>query len=220
MTSTGPSSDRRDGCERAPARARVRGDAPGAPALLVLRDVRCIVLPRPRRRGGRRRSLGEGRGDLHRPIRRQGPPRAPADEFRASPIMVDRARANEKIELVTERDGRGGCRRHEGHQVSCSADTVTGADERAATTASSSRSGTTRTTSLFLEHLDHEPDSGYLLTRGKSTETNIPGVFAAGDVQDHVYRQAVTAAGSGCTAALDAERWLSEQRHAAVAAIS
>jgi len=67
-------------------------------------------------------------------------------------------------------------------------------------------------TELFLDWLDHD-EAGYLVTEPRSTYTNISGVFAAGDVQDHTYRQAVTAAGSGTMAALDAQRWLEEQRH-------
>jgi thioredoxin reductase (NADPH) len=68
-------------------------------------------------------------------------------------------------------------------------------------------------TELFKGWLDME-DTGYLVTQHGSTFTNIDGVFAAGDVQDHVYRQAITAAGSGCMAAIDAERWL-EATHSA-----
>ena len=141
------------------------------------------------------------------------------EEFRASPIMVDRARSSEKIEFVLNKvveevlgDGKvTGVRL---------VDTVTGAESVLDADGVFVAIGHDPNTALFLDQLDHEPDTGYLLTRGKSTETNIPGVFAAGDVQDHTYRQAVTAAGSGCAAALDAERWLSEQRHAALSTAS
>ena len=139
------------------------------------------------------------------------------DEFRASPIMVDRARANERIEFVVNKVvvevlGEGSVT---GVRL---LDTVTGEESVLETDGLFVAIGHDPNTALFLDQLDHEPDTGYLITRGKSTETNLAGVFAAGDVQDHVYRQAVTAAGSGCAAALDAERWLSEQRHAALSA--
>ena len=67
-------------------------------------------------------------------------------------------------------------------------------------------------TDLFAGQLDLK-DNGYLVTQPDSSRTNIEGVFAAGDVQDDWYRQAITAAGSGCMAAIDAERWLEEQGH-------
>ena len=141
------------------------------------------------------------------------------EEFRASPIMVDRARTDERIEFVLNKavDNVLGDTKVTGVQLR---DTVTDEVSELETDGFFVAIGHDPNTALFLDQLDHEPGSGYLITRGKSTETNIPGVFAAGDVQDHVYRQAVTAAGSGCAAALDAERFLSEQRHAALAGSS
>ena len=129
------------------------------------------------------------------------------DEFRASPIMVDRARANEKIEFVTptvvdevlSEDGQtSGVRLR---------DLNTDETREIAAQGVFVAIGHDPTTKLFLDQLDHD-EAGYLVTKPGSTETNVEGVFAAGDVVDHTYRQAVTAAGSGCMAALDVERWL------------
>jgi len=130
------------------------------------------------------------------------------EEFRASPIMVDRVRANEKIELVLSKTVEEvlGDQKVTGVRLR---DTVTGELSELETDGLFVAIGHDPNTALFLGQLDHEPDSGYLVTAGKSTKTNVEGVFAAGDVQDHTYRQAVTAAGSGCMAALDAEHFLS-----------
>ncbi|MEI7760362.1 MAG: thioredoxin-disulfide reductase [Thermoleophilia bacterium] len=135
------------------------------------------------------------------------------EEFRASSIMVDRARADEKIEFVLNKAVEEvlGDTKVTGIRLR---DTVTGETSDLDTDGFFVAIGHDPNTALFLEQLDHEEDSGYLVTRGKSTATNVSGVFAAGDVQDHTYRQAVTAAGSGCAAALDAERFLSDLHHA------
>jgi thioredoxin reductase (NADPH) len=128
------------------------------------------------------------------------------EEFRASPIMIDRARANEKIDWVTNavveevlgEDRVTGVRLRDvrnGETWELEADGVFAAI------------GHDPNTALFIDQLDHD-EAGYLVTKPRSTETNVPGVFAVGDVQDHVYRQAVTAAGTGCMGALDAERYL------------
>jgi thioredoxin reductase (NADPH) len=128
------------------------------------------------------------------------------DEFRASPIMVDRARANEKIDWVTNAvvDEVLGDGRVTGVRLR---NTETGATWEVDADGVFAAIGHDPNTTLFLDQLDHD-EAGYLVTKPGSTETNIPGVFAVGDVQDHVYRQAVTAAGSGCMGALDAERFL------------
>jgi thioredoxin reductase (NADPH) len=129
------------------------------------------------------------------------------DTFRASPIMVDRARANEKIAFVLESvvEEVLGDEKVEGvriRSVSTGETTEIPADGLFVAI------GHDPATALFAGQLEMD-DAGYLLTDGKTTATNVPGVFAAGDVVDHVYRQAITAAGMGCEAALDAERYLS-----------
>ena len=130
------------------------------------------------------------------------------DEFRASPIMVDRAKSNERIEFVLDSVVTDVLGVDEGRMTGILAENVkTGEIATVAADGLFVAIGHDPTTSLFDGIIDMD-EAGYIVTKGKTTETNIPGVFAAGDVQDHVYRQAVTAAGSGCQAALDAERYL------------
>jgi thioredoxin reductase (NADPH) len=134
-------------------------------------------------------------------------------EFRASPIMVDRARTNEKIEFVLNAVVEEVLGEAEGHVTGVRVqDTTTGEKRVLDADGVFVAIGHDPTTALFLDWLDHD-EQGYLVTETGSTRTNIPGVFAAGDVQDHTYRQAVTAAGSGTMAALDAQRYLEEQQH-------
>jgi thioredoxin reductase (NADPH) len=129
------------------------------------------------------------------------------DEFRASKIMLERARANENIEFMTpyvveEFVGEGG--------VLCTArlrNTETG-EERDLPMAGAFIAIGHEPQSEIVRGIVPTDDEGYVVTQGKSTRTDIPGVFAAGDLVDHTYRQAVTAAGSGCMAALDAEWYL------------
>src|ERR671936_1523834 len=141
------------------------------------------------------------------------------DEFRASPIMVDRARANEKIEFVLNavvEDVVGDERAITGVRLRSTVDDSTWELPAEGLFVAI---GHDPTTSLFLDQLDHD-EAGYLVTEPGSTRTNIAGVFAAGDVQDHTYRQAVTAAGSGCMAALDAERYLAAREGHEAAALA
>jgi thioredoxin reductase (NADPH) len=128
------------------------------------------------------------------------------DEFRASPIMVDRARQSDKIEFITNAviEDIAGDGKVESVVLR---DTETGRTWDYKVDGVFVAIGHDPNTKLFVDQLEHD-DAGYLITKPGSTETNLPGVFAAGDVQDHTYRQAVTAAGSGCMAALDAERFL------------
>jgi len=132
------------------------------------------------------------------------------DELRASKIMQAKAEANPKITfewnaVVTGLDGE----RQSGLTAATLTDTQTGEQRKLEMTGLFMAIGHTPNTSIFQGKLEMD-DSGYLVTEPGSTRTSVTGVFAAGDVQDHTYRQAITAAGSGCMAALDAERYLGE----------
>jgi thioredoxin reductase (NADPH) len=134
------------------------------------------------------------------------------EEFRASKIMLERARANEKIKwkLNSQITGVLGDGKVEALQLK---DTRDGSES-------------TLDVSGFFVAIGHDPRSqlvhgqvdldedGYVLTQGRTSLTNLDGVFAAGDLVDRTYRQAITAAGSGCSAAIDAERWLAEHGEA------
>lgn len=133
------------------------------------------------------------------------------DQFRASKIMAERVLKNPKIEVLWNT-----------HIVEVVGDqqvtavklenTVTGEKKEMPMDGVFVAIGHKPNTEIFKGILDMN-DVGYLMTKGKTTYTSIDGVFAAGDVQDHVYRQAVTAAGTGCMAAIDCERWLEQQEH-------
>jgi thioredoxin reductase (NADPH) len=129
------------------------------------------------------------------------------DTLRASKIMQDKARANPKIvwRLNTEVDDIKDTGKGEVTSMVLR-EATTGARSEVPVTGVFVAIGHTPNTSLFRNQLEMDAN-GYLITHN-GAKTSIPGVFACGDVQDHVYRQAITAAGSGCMAALDAERYL------------
>ncbi|MGB3303801.1 thioredoxin-disulfide reductase [Gordonia sp. (in: high G+C Gram-positive bacteria)] len=131
------------------------------------------------------------------------------EEFRASKIMLERARDNDKIEFI----------------LNATVSAVKGENSVTELELTDTITGETRpleATGMFVA-IGHDPRSdlvkgqvqldsdGYVEVEGRTTYTNIPGVFACGDLVDHTYRQAITAAGSGCSAAIDAERWLADQ---------
>jgi thioredoxin reductase (NADPH) len=138
------------------------------------------------------------------------------DEFRASRIMLDRARDNDKIRFITNSVvvGVEGDTTVTGLRLR---DTGTGKESTLAVTGVFVAIGHDPRSELVRGAVDLDPE-GYVLVQGNTTHTSLDGVFAAGDLVDHTYRQAVTAAGTGCSAAIDAERWLTEQAEAPASA--
>jgi thioredoxin reductase (NADPH) len=138
------------------------------------------------------------------------------DELRASKIMADRAFNNPKIKfawnsLVTAIHG------DKKVEAITLKDTITGAERKLPISGLFIAIGHEPRSDLVKGQVDLDPD-GYVITDGRTTETNLSGVFASGDLVDHRYRQAITAAGTGCAAALDAERYLAALHHGELAA--
>ncbi|HVR43466.1 MAG TPA: thioredoxin-disulfide reductase [Thermoanaerobaculia bacterium] len=134
------------------------------------------------------------------------------DEFRASRIMLDRAHDNPKIEFLLDTIVEEVVGTREGGVTSLQVrDLKSGAGRSMKAQGLFVAIGHTPNTAGFRGQLEMD-EKGYLIVKPNSTLTNIQGVFACGDVTDHVYRQAVTAAGTGCMAALDCERWLTHER--------
>lgn len=135
------------------------------------------------------------------------------DEFRASRIMAQRALDHPKIDVIWNSVAVEVLGDTEVTGVILE-DTVTGERTEMAVDGFFVAIGHDPNTAIFKNQLELD-DAGYVVLKGDgSTATSVPGVFAAGDVADHVYRQAITAAGTGCSAAIDAERWLQEQEEA------
>jgi thioredoxin reductase (NADPH) len=130
------------------------------------------------------------------------------EEFRASKIMLERARANEKITFVlnTQVAAIEGDPKVSGLRL---LDRVTGEESKLAVTGVFVAIGHDPRSTLVSGQLELDQD-GYVAVQGRTTATSVDGVVAVGDLVDHTYRQAVTAAGSGCAAAIDVERWLSD----------
>lgn len=130
------------------------------------------------------------------------------EEFRASRIMLERAQANEKITFVTNTEvvAVEGDSKVSGLLLR---NTATGEESKLPVTGVFVAIGHDPRSGLVRDLVDLD-DEGYVQVQGRTTNTSLDGVFAAGDLVDHTYRQAITAAGSGCAAAIDAERWLAE----------
>ena len=178
----------------------------------LVRHLRRVLLPRPGHRRRRRRRLRRRGGHLPDQVRQVGDHRAPP---RRAARLQDHGRArlaNDKIRFAWNSE----------------VDAIHGDDKVTGVTLRDTVTGETRelpVTGVFVA-IGHDPrnelvkgvvdldDDGYVLVEGRTTLTNVQGVFACGDLVDHTYRQAITAAGSGCAAALDAERYLAAAEHA------